>query len=67
MDGMELTGKTRKVFAMVPLSEMFGYANDIRSKTQGRASYSMEFARYEAVPPSIANEIMENAGLTFRF
>jgi len=51
----------------VPLSEMFGYANDLRSKTQGRASFAMEFDGYEAVPPSVANEIMEAAGNTYRF
>ena len=42
---------------MVPLAEMFGYANDLRSKTQGRAAYSMEFAHYESAPTSVANEL----------
>ncbi|MDP2587324.1 MAG: elongation factor G, partial [bacterium] len=45
------------VHAMVPLSEMFGYATSLRSMTQGRASYSMEFASYEEVPPNIARKI----------
>jgi len=67
MEGMEPMSNVRKIFAMVPLSEMFGYANDLRSKTQGRASYSMEFAQYEPVPPSIANAIMENTGSAYRF
>jgi elongation factor G len=67
MEGMEPMSNVRKIFAMVPLSEMFGYANDLRSKTQGRASYSMEFAQYEPVPPSIANAIMENTGSSYRF
>jgi len=49
------------------LAEMFGYANDLRGKTQGRASYAMEFAHYEAVPKSVANEIMEKMGSGFRF
>jgi len=43
---------------MVPLKEMFGYVNDIRSSTQGRASYSMQFARYEEAPRMIAEEII---------
>ncbi len=65
--GMESEGKTQTIHAMAPLSEMFGYANDIRSKTQGRASYSMEFAQYEPVPRSVANEIMEKIGCSHRF
>jgi len=67
MESMEQQGNSRKIFAFVPLGDMFGYANDIRSRTQGRASYSMEFAQYEAMPPNIANEIMEKSGSTFRF
>ncbi len=62
MESMEQQGNSRKIFAFVPLGDMFGYANDIRSRTQGRASYSMEFAQYEAMPPNIANEIMEKSG-----
>jgi elongation factor G len=45
--------------AMVPLSEMFGYSTQMRSMTQGRASYSMEFSQYERVPNNIANQIMD--------
>lgn len=45
--------------AKVPLSEMFGYATQVRSMTQGRASYSMEFGSYEQVPSSIAAKIIE--------
>ena len=45
--------------AMVPLSEMFGYATDIRSKSQGRATYSMEFSKYDEVPAGIAKGIIE--------
>ncbi len=67
MESMEQQGNSRKIFAYVPLGDMFGYANDIRSRTQGRASYSMEFAQYEAMPPNIANEIMEKSGSQFRF
>lgn len=67
IDSMDLDGTVRTVTGFVPLAETFGYANDIRSRTQGRASYSMEFARYEQVPPSIANEIIEHTGSSFRF
>ncbi|HNR29525.1 MAG TPA: elongation factor G [Candidatus Hydrogenedentes bacterium] len=67
LEGMEGDGITKEIQALVPLAEMFGYAGDIRSRTQGRASYSMEFARYEPVPPNISNEIMQRAGVTYRF
>jgi elongation factor G len=43
---------------MVPLSDMFGYATEMRSATQGRASYTMHFAHYEEVPKALAEEIM---------
>lgn len=65
--GMESEGNTQMIRAMVPLAEMFGYANDLRSRTQGRATYSMEFACYEPVPVNAANEIMEKMGNSFRF
>ena len=45
----------------MPLSEMFGYVGDLRSKTQGRASYSMQFDSYSEVPPGIAKEIVAKA------
>jgi elongation factor G len=51
-------GGSQVIKAMVPLKEMFGYVNDIRSSTQGRASYSMQFARYEEAPRMIAEEII---------
>ena len=44
----------------MPLGEMFGYATDLRSSTQGRATYTMQFARYEEVPANIAEEIIEH-------
>ena len=50
------------VKAKVPLSEMFGYSTDLRSVTQGRAVYSMEFSEYVAVPDSKAEEIIEQQG-----
>ena len=46
--------------AFVPLGEMFGYATDLRSSTQGRATYTMQFERYEQVPNNIAEEIVEH-------
>jgi len=55
---MGTRGNTQIVTAQVPLSEMFGYATDLRSKTQGRATYTMQFSGYEAVPESLANEIV---------
>jgi len=57
MDSIEGTN-IQKVTALVPLSEMFGYATDIRSKTQGRGTFSMEFSKYEPVPTNIAESII---------
>ena len=54
-----LTGDLRELKAHVPLSEMFGYSTDLRSATQGRASYTMHFFRYEAVPEHIAQQIIK--------
>ena len=54
----EIRGGSEVVRATVPLGQMFGYATDLRSMTQGRATYTMQFARYEEVPPAIAEEIM---------
>jgi elongation factor G len=58
MDGIEEIGNSRVIHAHVPLAEMFGYATELRSMTQGRATYSMEFSRYAEVPTSIANELI---------
>jgi elongation factor G len=55
---MEKRGKAQVIKAQVPLSEMFGYATDLRSKTQGRATYTMQFAHYEEVPKGIADGII---------
>jgi elongation factor G len=60
VDGMEPRGNAQVVNAHVPLSEMFGYATDLRSNTQGRATYTMQFERYEEVPPNIAEKIVEH-------
>lgn len=57
IEGMELEKGVQTVHAFVPLSEMFGYATSLRSSTQGRANYSMEFDHYEPVPKNIADEL----------
>ncbi len=56
-------GTAKVIKAKVPLSEMFGYVNDLRSSTQGRASYSMEFARYDIAPSNITEEIKKERGI----
>ncbi len=57
--GMEARGNTQVVNAQVPLSEMFGYSTDLRSRTQGRATYTMQFSEYQQVPEAIAQEIVK--------
>jgi elongation factor G len=59
VQGMDDSPAGRQIKAEVPLSEMFGYATDLRSATQGRANYSMEFAKYSEVPASIADAIIK--------
>jgi elongation factor G len=61
IQAMEERSGLRVVKALVPLSEMFGYVGDLRSRTQGRADYSMQFDSYAEVPPSIAKEIIAKA------
>ncbi len=61
IQAMEERSGARAVKALVPLSEMFGYVGDLRSRTQGRADYSMQFDSYAEVPPSIAKEIIAKA------
>jgi elongation factor G len=58
VEGMELRGTSQIIKALVPLSAMFGYATDMRSRTQGRGSFTMHFGRYEEVPESISDEII---------
>ncbi len=62
IEGMEPRGNAQVIRAKVPLSEMFGYATDLRSRTQGRAAYTMQFKAYEQVPKSISEEIVSKAG-----
>lgn len=59
VEGMEQRGNAKVIGANVPLSEMFGYATDLRSKTQGRANYVMQFGHYGEVPGNIAKDIMD--------
>ncbi|WP_236052039.1 elongation factor G [Nonomuraea cypriaca] len=61
IQAMDERAGARVIQALVPLSEMFGYVGDLRSKTQGRASYSMQFDSYSEVPPGIAKEIVAKA------
>ncbi|VFB16483.1 Vegetative protein 19 [Urinicoccus massiliensis] len=58
MEGMELVAGAQIVTSYVPLAEMFGYATSLRSNTQGRATYSMQFDHYEQVPKNIADEVL---------
>jgi elongation factor G len=59
VEGMEVRANARVVKSVVPLSEMFGYATDLRSKTSGRATYSMAFSHYEEVPKDVAEKLLE--------
>jgi elongation factor G len=58
IEGMEPRGGSQVINSLVPLSDMFGYATEMRSRTQGRASFSMHFAHYEEAPRSVAEEVM---------
>ncbi len=58
VNGMEQRGNAQVITAYVPLAEMFGYATDVRSNTQGRATYTMQFERYDEVPPNIAERVV---------
>ena len=59
--GIEATGKKQKIKAQVPLSEMFKYANDLRSMTAGRGTYSMRFSHYEEAPQKVVLEVVNAA------
>ncbi|MBX9602830.1 MAG: elongation factor G, partial [Bryobacteraceae bacterium] len=58
LEGTEILGGTQIIKSMVPLSEMFGYATELRSRTQGRGAFTMHFGQYEEVPKSVAEEIV---------
>ena len=57
--GQESVGNALKISAYVPLSEMFGYSTDLRSRTQGRGNYSMFFDHYEKVPKNVQEKILD--------
>ena len=61
VEGMDSRGTTQVVRAFVPLAEMFGYATDLRSMTEGRASYSMELSHYAEVPGNLAAELVQKS------
>jgi len=58
VDGMEARGTDQIIHAFVPLSEMFGYTTDLRSRTQGRGMFTMQFDHYEPVPNSVAEKVI---------
>ena len=58
IEGTELRGSAQTIHAMVPLAEMFGYATDLRSRTHGRATFTMQFSHYQPVPQGIANKLL---------
>ena len=60
VEGMESRGNAQVITGRVPLAEMFGYATDVRTITQGRATYTMQFEGYEEVPPNIAEKVIEH-------
>ena len=61
VEGMDQRGNAQVIRALVPLADMFGYATDLRSRTQGRATYTMQFHSYAEVPDAIAKEIIARA------
>jgi elongation factor G len=61
LEGTEILGSTHIIKALVPLSEMFGYATELRSRTQGRGAFTMHFGQYEEVPKTISEEITSRA------
>ena len=61
MQGRESRGGTEIINVQVPLAEMFGYATEIRSRTQGRGSFTMHFSHYEQAPASVSEEVVAKA------
>ena len=62
IEGMEDIGGGKMIRGYVPLAEMFGYATDLRSRTQGRGNYSMFFEKYEPVPKSVQEKVLSSKG-----
>ena len=66
VDGTEVRGQDQIIHAYVPLSEMFGYTTDLRSRTQGRGMFTMQFDHYEEVPKSVAEKIIGRTLIIWR-
>jgi len=62
IEGTEMRGNANVINSMVPLANMFGYVNDLRSKTQGRAQFTMTFDHYSATPQAVADEVISKQG-----
>ena len=62
VEGTEVRGQDQIIHSFVPLSEMFGYTTDLRSRTQGRGMFTMQFDHYEEVPKSVAEKIIGKKG-----
>ncbi len=63
VDAIDQRGEARDVRARVPLAELFGYSSNVRSITQGRAGFSMQFLRYENTPPNVQRDLLEKMGI----
>jgi elongation factor G len=61
VQSMDARGNAQVIKCMVPLAEMFGYATDLRSRTQGRATYTMQFSSYEQAPKTVSEEVVAKA------
>ena len=66
LEGMEALNGMQIIRGFVPLSEMFGYATDLRSKTQGRGTYVMQFAHYEGFPKTLRKPLLKNIKVDFK-
>ena len=65
VSGMEMRNGTQVIDAIAPLSEMFGYATDLRSRTQGRGTFTMQFAHYEQAPASVCEKMINTKRYNF--
>jgi len=66
VSGMEARQNAQAVNALCPLSEMFGYATDLRSRTQGRGTFTMQFSHYDEVPQSVAEQVLGKYNYYFK-
>ncbi len=65
MVSIEQRGEAQAILANIPLSELFGYTGNLRSLSQGRAGYTMQFSEYVEVPPNIQKKLLERMGLAY--